>query len=35
MQLLITFARFYLNRTPANATALRKAIKLAVTEVGK
>ena len=30
MNLLLTFARFYLNRTTANAIKLRKAIKAAV-----
>lgn len=30
MNLLTAFIRFYFSRSPANATALRKAIKLAV-----
>ena len=35
MSLIRTFAKFYFNRTPANATSLRRAIKLALPQVGK
>jgi hypothetical protein len=35
MQLIIAFARFYFQRSPRNATVLRREIKAALLEVGK
>ena len=32
MNLFLSMLKFYFSRTPANATALRRAIKLAVTK---
>jgi len=35
MQLLTAFIRFYFQRSPRNATVLRREIKTALMEVGK